>query len=94
MRTLCLVLVVVTNVWTALACAAESTERNADPACSARDVSPERCVLQDGNARRIVVGAQNAPSADARGATPTTAGPAASNTGAGQAATSTAGARK
>ncbi|MGZ5163634.1 MAG: hypothetical protein ACXWIT_24345 [Burkholderiales bacterium] len=95
MRTLCLVLVVVTNVWTALACAAESTERTyADPACSARDVSPERCVLQDGNARRIVVGAQNAPSADARGATPTTAGPAASSTGAGQAATSTAGARK
>jgi hypothetical protein len=95
MKTLCLVLVAVTNVWTALACAAESSERTyADPACSARDVSPERCVLHDGNARRIVVGAQNAPSADARGATPTTAGPAASNTGAGQAGISAAGARK
>jgi hypothetical protein len=95
MRTLCLVFVVITNVWTALACAADSSERTyADPACSARDASPERCVLQDGNPRRIVVGAQNAPSADARGATPTTAAPAAANTGAGQLGSSMAGARK
>jgi hypothetical protein len=95
MRMLFLVLVVITNVWTALACAADSSERTyADPACSERDARPERCVLQDGNPRRIVVGAQNAPSADARGATPTTAAPAAANNGAGQLGSSTAGARK
>ena len=97
MKTLRVSFLIVTSAWTALACAADSTERTyADPACSARDVSPERCVLQNGNPRRIVVGSQNAAAASARSGTPTAAAPAAPNTGtsSGQGAASATGGLK
>jgi hypothetical protein len=74
MRTHALLLLVSTTVWSAFAPAADTSERTyADPACSARDVKPERCVLQDGPPKRVVVGARNATGADAGTANPNAA---------------------
>ena len=75
MKTLRLMFMIVTVFWAAAAGAADSTERTyADPACSARDVNPERCVLQDGP-RRNAVATQNPAAVPARSAAPANAAP-------------------
>jgi len=88
MRTHALLVLVITTVWSAFASAADTSERTyADPACSARDAKPERCVLQDGPPKRVVVGARNATGADSGAASPnaasagSTAGTASGKTG-------------
>jgi hypothetical protein len=46
------VLVLMSIVWCAPAFGANPGERTyADPACSARDIDPQKCIIQDGPAR-------------------------------------------
>jgi hypothetical protein len=60
MRAHVLLAAVATMVWCASASAADKSERTyADPACSARDAKPERCVIHDGPPRRVVAGTRN-----------------------------------
>jgi hypothetical protein len=74
MRIHALPVLVVTTVWSAFASAADTSERTyADPACSARDAKPERCVLQDGPPKRVVAGARNARGGDVGAASPNAA---------------------
>jgi hypothetical protein len=74
MRTHAFLVLVITMLWSAFAPAADTSERTyADPACSARDAKPERCVLQDGPPKRVVVGARNATGNDAGAASPNAA---------------------
>jgi hypothetical protein len=86
-------------VWSALAWAADSTERTyADPACSARDANPERCVLKDGNPHRVVAGTRGAAATESRGVSAAPAGSAtnaaSAAAGSGQVSPSAAGGKK
>jgi hypothetical protein len=96
MRAHVLLVLVVTTVWCASASAADTSERTyADPACSARDAKPERCVLQDGPPRRVVAGTRNATASEAGGASPNAAfAGSTAGTATGQTGQSTVGGRK
>ena len=96
MRDHVLLAAVATMVWCASASAADTSERTyADPACSARDAKPERCVIQDGPPRRVVAGSRNATASEAVAATGPNAASAGSTAGTatGQTGQSTVGGR-
>jgi hypothetical protein len=96
MRDHVLLAAVATMVWCASASAADTSERTyADPACSARDAKPERCVIQDGPPRRVVAGARNAAAGEAGVANPNAASAGSTaGTATGQTGQSTVGGRK